>query len=371
MAAGLALVGILLTLRKNWPWLASAILFAALGTGDYLSIVTQWPDPKTRTSLSPWVYLHKYPLFSSQHVPSRFWVTLVILIGVFASFGVDELVKRAGRAGGVVLVACLLVVAYGGVDALRRGPRNLKHMFDDPLVTLPQSKVFQQSWDDASNGSHPLNMYARAVANLGAINCYDDSHLDTGATARNGRGHPRYMGEEYFAANNGRVRLDRWTPEELTYDVDVLRPGILSINQNYDPAWHLSTGVGEVVDSSGVIGVSLPAGHQQLVLKYYSRPFAIGLSLLLLGCWLIVLLALPMLAPGLWRWVCVGLMALVTLWLSFTIIPGFVKNRPKPLSADAKPSRAVWQSPTHRGPDQHRPGPHLLARSRAPRGRAR
>lgn len=54
------------------------------------------------------------------------------------------------------------------------------------------------------------------------------------------------------------------------------------VNQNYDPAWRLVEGNGEVFSEGGLIGVRIGAGRQHLKLAYRSYPFLIGAVITLL-----------------------------------------------------------------------------------------
>jgi uncharacterized membrane protein YfhO len=93
---------------------------------------------------------------------------------------------------------------------------------------------------------------------------------------------PGYRGEE-FLEGRGNVSLVDWTPNALAFEIDSPERTVLVVNQNYDPAWTLARGEGEVFSDGGRIGVRIPAGSEQIVLRYRSRAFEWGVVLLVIG----------------------------------------------------------------------------------------
>ena len=60
------------------------------------------------------------------------------------------------------------------------------------------------------------------------------------------------------------MALSNWTPNALSFEVEVPSPTVMVVNQNYEPGWRLVKGRGDVFSRDGLIGVLLPAGRQQL-----------------------------------------------------------------------------------------------------------
>jgi uncharacterized membrane protein YfhO len=79
------------------------------------------------------------------------------------------------------------------------------------------------------------------------------------------------------------LRLARWTPEALTYAVEVKSPTEMVVNQNYDRAWKLYRGEGQVFPYNGLLAVRLPAGTQRLELRYRDDRFAVGVLIFFVG----------------------------------------------------------------------------------------
>ena len=90
-----------------------------------------------------------------------------------------------------------------------------------------------------------------------------------------GKNQPGYRSEKYLTGS-GRVRLTRWTPNALYYDVDTQSDTVLVINQNYYGAWRLVRGRGEVFSNNGLLAIRLPPGGQSIELRYVDYDFIIG-----------------------------------------------------------------------------------------------
>lgn len=261
----LALVGLRMRWRAIWPWVIAAAVFLLLALGDL-------------GPLSPWSLLHHLPLFASHHVPSRFLVLFVFSAAVIAGAGADALVRMRRRWPGVVAVS--LVVA-GTVDAFMVGPPALYGAFVGPVPSLVPAQTFRQV------ASPDREMFAHAVANMGTTNCYEP--LDVKSAAR-AQGDSDYSGEEWLTGP-GDLRLARWSPNELQYDVNLAEPAVLILNQNFDTGWTLAAGDGVPFSHQGRLAVRLPAGPQRVVLRYRDPLFVWGLGcavaslLILLALW--------------------------------------------------------------------------------------
>jgi uncharacterized membrane protein YfhO len=90
-----------------------------------------------------------------------------------------------------------------------------------------------------------------------------------------------YRGEQYLLGA-GTLTLTRWTPNALSFEVDVPSLTVLVVNQNYDPNWRVISGRGEVFANAGLIAVRIPAGRQELTIAFHNRAFMIGLPVSLL-----------------------------------------------------------------------------------------
>jgi hypothetical protein len=256
-AAALASVGAASSLRRTAPWLVASLVFFALAMGEI--------GPHY-----PWSLLHRLPIFSSERVTARFLIPFTLTVGMLAGFGTDIIQKLSRLASRVILVTIMTAMT---VDLWLVSVPILRYVVDghlDPPNMVPQ---FRQL------GEQPIrSSLALAMANQGIINCYEYTHIATNVLSFN---RPGYYGEQYLL-NRGSVRPDGWTPNSLSYEVDVPEPTMLIINQNYHPSWRLLEGRGEVSSWNGLLAVSVPAGSQRVTLKYHDCAIPLGAAISLI-----------------------------------------------------------------------------------------
>ena len=258
----LAVLGAIYGWRRPLPWVISAVLFLEMARGD------TGPD-------SLWVLIRSVRLFAglltAMRLPTRMLIGFALAISVLAGLGTELLCAKL-RRWGVCLSAILLVA--GLLDSWLVGPPNLKLIFRDTTSVVPRSMQFRQMRELGAK----FNMTHVAEANMGTLECYEYTDIKTNAVGYDQRG---YEGEQYLTGP-GMLKLTRWTPNALSYDVTVLQPTELIVNQNYAPGWHLAEGVGKVFSEDGLIAVRLPAGKQHLKLAYVSQSFTYGLGIFVL-----------------------------------------------------------------------------------------
>ncbi len=257
----LALCAMLAPMRKIAPWLLAAGVVFVLSRGE---------NPVFGFSL--WQALHRFPIFSSERLPSRWFIPLVFTISVLAGYGVDLLIDHFGRAG---YARAMLLLLIGTLECLWTGPPNLRYALtrpEPPPILVNAS--FHQVWGFVNS-----LMFTMERMNDGAVHCYEYEDLAPHVIAAN---QPGYHGEAYLLQGLQAGKLVSWSPDLLRYDVIAASPDRFVINQNYDPSWRLIEGKGIVAPYRGLLSVELPAGSQEITLAYHSHDFALGLFITLL-----------------------------------------------------------------------------------------
>ena len=255
----MAIIGIALRFRPALPWSITALVLLALAAGNH-------------GAYSPWVLLHRAPIFSAQHAPTRMLMLLTLCVGVLAGLGIDALCSM-GRIWLTGIVGVITLIAI--VDIWIVSTPNSRYILGGgELTAFEVSPSFKQFF---STDDH--RMYMMAQANLGVVNCYEPASAQRNVFGFNIRG---YRGEQYLLGK-GSVNLSRWTPNLLAYDVDAQSPARVVINQNYDSEWKIEKGTGELFKSEGLLAVEVPAGKQRLELRYHSTSFRYGCLIFLIG----------------------------------------------------------------------------------------
>jgi hypothetical protein len=248
MGAYVSLFGVIALLAvlspwKSLPWIIAAIVLFDLARG--------WTGPN-----SPWVYLHKIPLFSSTRLPSRLMIPFELMIAVLAGIGIDVVCSRGAPAA--VAVSALLV-AIGAVDMFMVGTPNIHYLLRNIVAPGSTHGEFAQYLRVPA-----LPQSAMIRDHQGVVNCYEYSDFSTNAKGWN---EPGYRGEQYLLGP-GSVTPAQWTPNRLEYTVEAPGPSVLVINQNYDSSWRIVSGPGKIISQDGLLAVQVPAGQSRIVLRY-------------------------------------------------------------------------------------------------------
>ena len=255
--AVIAIAG-LLSPRKAIPWIFAAIILFQIARG--------WTGPN-----SLWVWLHRMPFFSSSRLPSRMLIPFVLMVAVLAGLGIDVACSRSSL---VALAICAVLIIIGGADLLLVAQPNLKYVSYFTVDPGPPRRDFAQYKRD------PALVESSVVRHHeGSVNCYVYTDWPTDVKGWN---EPGYQGEQYLKGP-GIVRLLKWTPNVLRYDVDAPKPSVLVINQNYDPSWRTRSGAGHPFSDDGLLAVPVAAGKSEVVLRYLSLRALYGLAITLLA----------------------------------------------------------------------------------------
>jgi hypothetical protein len=250
-AALLLIIALILARRRCLPFALLGAVFVGLAFGR---------------SVGLWPALHALPIFSSQHVPSRYLVPFILCAAVLAGIGADAMGERWGRRGQVAAVA---LVMLGALDAWRVGTPNLWHIYDSPQRPVAPPGAFHHEYWGDSNLMMPL-----AQANRGALHCYESVYLTIAARAPG----PEFKGEQYLT-DGGAVRQLNWAPNALDFETRAGPATTLVVNQNFDPGWTLTEPKGPTFSQEGLLAAELPAGTTRVALRYRSTSFWIGLGL--------------------------------------------------------------------------------------------
>jgi hypothetical protein len=274
-AGALLLLGamVLVQGRREAALKATGALFFLLGLGAF--------HPE-----APWTLLHKYaPIFRSQHVPSRFHYTAVLVLGLVAAAGLARFVaRRRHRAWAFDLAASFLVLGLAVDIGLVAQKPMAAAMWMVPPDRIPQGRPFhfeQEPPFQYKRRDWAGPMYLAMIGNTGVINCYGTPPFDRkGARPVTA---PDYHGEAYVALDDGRpagkASVTAWSPNHAVIDVEGAEPGALVVyNMNYDEGWH--SDAGPVAPFHDVLAVRVPQGGNARVTLSYRPPY-LGAGLLL------------------------------------------------------------------------------------------
>lgn len=231
--------------------------------------------------LAPWALLHHLPLFSSQHVPSRFHYPMLLLLGAaLLAFAGQRLDPRIQRRPWLDLVF-LLPVALLVWDMVRfsrtpfeqafwmRAPESILRVEPFEHRARPPVNYLQRDWAPP--------MLLAMFANTGVTRCYGvDPAFKPSAIAK---GSPGYRGRAYVDGVPGATaEVVEWTPNRAVVSVRSAPAGSLVVyNMNYDPSFRAD---GErALEHEGLVAARLRPGAKSIEFRYFPRtlPFALVL----------------------------------------------------------------------------------------------
>jgi hypothetical protein len=262
---------------------------------------------------APWALLHLLPVFSSQHVPSRWMLPALLLLACAAASTGERVLARSGRARGLLEVGVMLVAAWLVRDVCMVVRASLTHAFGraaphvtDPMAefrTLPHVPP-ELAYDP---GEWAPSTLSAVMANIGSLDCNTFPGFNNYTRGQSGRapgmgahaaGDPEYRGEAFVAERHGTARIVAWSPNAMDVEVEGALPGDhVVLDQNWDPGW-TANGERSVAWSDSVAGV-VTADPQSFHFRYRPRTLWLGVALFFLAA---AAPAARPLALGLRRW---------------------------------------------------------------------
>jgi hypothetical protein len=233
--------------------------------------------------LAPWALLHQLPLFASQHVPSRFFFPMLLMLG--AAFVVLAAPHVEGRLARWPWLDALLLapVALVALDMARYSQTPFEQAF---WMTAPETirrvPVFEQRRDPPvqyvrRDWAQPILL--AMFSNTGVLRCYGvDPKFVPGAIPR---GDPRYQGLVSVNDGAGTASVVDWGPSHAVVSVGGASPGSLLVyDMNFDPSWS-ANGV-PALEHEGLVATRLRGGSEQVDLRYFPRTFRFSIPVCLL-----------------------------------------------------------------------------------------
>jgi hypothetical protein len=225
----LALCGIIVSWRSQWPLYTAGLLAAItmLGNGSPIDL---------------WSLLQHLPPYDSLHVPSRFLAAVVYVLAVGAGYGLGWLCRRnlfADRR------SVLVLIRYGVPLAIYLELAVLGwNLFGDIFVCrphqLPRHEQFAIRYQDISICSPPMYSYLYPLlkSNSGVLEGYENLKLKRGKVQT--VNDPDYKGEAYLETTGDAVSIREWTMARVNIAFQVSTPARLVLNQNYFSGWRAS-----------------------------------------------------------------------------------------------------------------------------------
>ena len=246
--------------RRSW-WLGSAL------------IIWLWFAAGTGVTPSLFGMLRELPVFSLLRNSERFLVLAVLAIAMGAALSLSDAAARLRLRRPPRLARPLWIVSVLGVVLAVPWLMNdfvvassIRTLTAPPREELrPFHQARGNRWAAASFG--PMSR--------GSIACWEAYGVPQSTQLR-----PE-LKQESWLLGPGVLQELSWSPQRLTFHVELDQPTRLVINQNYHRGW--KSGAGQVVNEAGLLAVELPAGKHEVSLRFLPTSAIGGLSVSLLA----------------------------------------------------------------------------------------
>lgn len=238
-----------------------------------------------------WRLVFTIPVINTITRPVQYFnVVIVMQMCLLAGFGyafAEERLFRGTKPRALFAGACALLLVPGALAASLR----YYQAFSVPLPVPEREPEFYQVMLDEPRYREEVSLgYANTYLNIkrGIGTIVWDSWVNLPAAARpkyfvtrQGERYPapRYRGEAWFserdkAVHGNSVKSVRVTPNRIDLELDMVRPGRLVINQNFNTGWKATAG--RTFSRNGRLAVRLDKPVETLTLRFRSRSFGFG-----------------------------------------------------------------------------------------------
>lgn len=264
---------------REWPLNVIGVVFIVLSLGAL-------------GPMAPWTLLHDLPVFSSQHVPSRFIAMAILALTLaFVAWVERRFLWRYASLFWVDLVG-IAALAILLTDMATVSQHCMTEAF---TLNMPQTtwrNEFQQiavppyNYDPPGAWAGPS--FPAMLSNDGFVGCYSvpDRADPKGAVARGGS---NYHGEAYVAGGGaGTARITSWSPNRATIAFEGLEGDATVVyNMNFDPNWTVQGA--DIVEVAHAVGFKPHRSTGEVTVRYRPRTLVPTLFVALFTIALLVL----------------------------------------------------------------------------------
>lgn len=274
----------------GWPVVTAMIAGALVGRGvresplKWAGLVAMLLGFGAFDPHAPWTLLHRFPVFMSQHVPSRWQYPGLLLLLVVTAAAFDRIFRHSGRVRGWLEVAAFAGAVWTAYDVGKVASQPVRHAFAVPMPTVPESMdpfhtevhvpaelTYSASWSSPS--------LTAELANIGTIDCgtfpgfhnyYRNASGHVHGLGAHGRGDPAYKGETFIAEGLGNAMVLSFTPNAVAVLVTGARTGEhVVLNQNWDAGW--TANGAPALNMDDTVAAPLEGPEATVVFRYRPR----------------------------------------------------------------------------------------------------
>jgi len=249
--------------KKLWPLQVTSIVLLALTFGKTLPF---------------WNLLRKFPYLDNLHGPSRFIMPFIFLLAIISSITLSKFEKKniKYKKFNISKIISLLIIIFIFIDLLLVSYPILQNMFSKESINIDSSQY--PNFIQVLSSDKYVSQYPNFLQNLGTVNCYERIHPQIRVTPQvidDGTLIETFKGDAYYPELNKTAEITSFSPNKLTIKVNIEKPTLLVINQNYLPGWKAK---GKTVGSyNGLIAAEVTENDKEVNFYYLPNSFIIGL----------------------------------------------------------------------------------------------
>jgi hypothetical protein len=244
---------------------------------------------------APWTLLHTMPVFSSQHVPSRWVYPGILVLAVVFSSMVERWLRASRRGRPFIELALLGCVAWVSADVARVASIPIAQGF---VAHMPKPKgepgAFRTEKSPSSDEYYDPLAYGppsllAVLDNVDPIECMlfpgfgvfsKDEHGVVPGLGAKAQGDPKYRGEAFTQSGKGRALLTSFTPNVMTVEVRDGVPGDrVVLNQNWDDGWRANGSA--AISEHDLAAAPIQSPNETFVFRYRPRYFGESMVILM------------------------------------------------------------------------------------------
>jgi len=241
---------------------------------------------------APWPLMHLLPVFSSQHVPSRWMMPALLVLACVAAATAERALRRSGRARALLEIGVLAAAALMVCDICTVVRAPLTHTFFHKLPPVANDlgpfRTLQHVPPalDYDPGEWAPSTLTALVANIGSLDCNTFPGFNNFTRGQSGRSpglgarasnDPLYRGEVFVAEGRGVAKIVDWSPNAMVVSVEGAQPGDhVVLNQNWDPGW--TANGRRAIDWADTVAATVRSPSAIIAFRY--RPVTLWVGLL-------------------------------------------------------------------------------------------
>lgn len=254
-------------------------------------LIFLWLSFGNRIPLSLWNLLHALPVYDSMRVAQRFRIVFMLIMALFAGFGLkslnrilDKKVKNLTFPHPLRVIIPVVIL----MDLIWVNSPIFKDAFPIPPLKTERETRFSQILNKENydaNGivtqaSKRINsswaaLYPAFLSNLGSIEGLEVTDVPRYAIPRDS---DDYKGEAFFVETSGELSIDAWSPNRVVVSIQSRGEGYLVLNQNYYSGWKVKGGRSQKVQPiNSLLGVKILPGDKIIEFFYSPLSFKLGL----------------------------------------------------------------------------------------------